>query len=203
MRGGMKADSGGTEAGGAPAKVSPPTKEIIDGEIIFFYKNMHTDLTESQIEAINKSDYKSYIGMANIMHIGILIYQEECVGIIFCQITPPETAEIGKVEIEKKYQGLHLCTTFVSFMIEQLKLLGIKLINMRNSSHTISKTGGEPGLPAHICYCKAALQNGYKITISNDYNEKYRDINLDVKISDLPTFFSEENRTLSFILSDE
>ena len=203
MRGGMEADSGGTEAGGAPAKVSPPTKEITDGEIIFFYKNMHTDLTESQIQAINSSNYKGYIGMAKRMPIGILIYNGTCIGIIFCQITPPETADIGKVEIEGQYQGRSLCTTFVSFMIEQLKLLGIKLIKMRNSSTTISKKGGPPGLPAHICYCKAALQNGYKITISNDSNVKYKDINLDVKISDLPAFFSEDNRKLSFILSDE
>ena len=163
---------------------------------------MHTDLTESQIQAINSSNYKGYIGMAKIMPIGILIYNKTCVGITFCKITSPETAEIGKVEIEAQYQGRNLCTTFVSFMIEQLKLLGIKLINMRNSSTTISKKGGPPGLSAHICYCKAALQNGYKITISNDSDVKYKDINLDVKISDLPVFFSEDHRTLSFILPD-
>jgi hypothetical protein len=205
MRGGMEADSGGTEAGGAPAKVLPPTKKITDGEIIFFYKKKHTDLTESQIQAINSSNYKGYIGRNAMERLafGILIYNGGCIGVIFCQITPPEKAEIGKVEIEEQYQGRSLCTTFVSFMIEQLKLLGIKLINMRNSSTTISKIGGPPGLPAHICYCKAALQNGYKITISNDSNVKYKDINLDVNISDLPTFFSEDNRILSFILSDE
>ncbi len=182
------------------AKVSPPSKKFAHGEIIFFYKKMHTDLTESQKQAIKRGDYSGHIGMPKIMPTGFLIYQGICVGIAHLALKSDGTAEIGKVEIKNQYQDRHLCTPFVSFMIEQLKLLGIKLINMRNASNTKSKKGGPPGLPAHICYCKAALQNGYKITISNDYEVKYKDINLNVDIRDLPNYFSEDNRCLSFIL---
>tara|TARA_B100000745_G_C20042104_1_gene355179 strand:- start:443 stop:829 length:387 start_codon:yes stop_codon:yes gene_type:complete len=75
------------------------------------------------------------------------------------------------------------------------------LIKMKNSSVTVSKSQpGPPGLPAYICYCKAALENGFKISMYDDWGEKQTDIELDVNLSDLHTFFSETDRWLHLIL---
>ena len=51
-----------------------------------------------------------------------------------------------------------------------------------------------------MCYCKAALENGFKISMFDDGGKKHTDIELNVNLSNLHTFFSETNRWLHLIL---
>ena len=92
---------------------------------------------------------------------------------------------IANVDVHPSFQGKGLCRPLLSYAINILKMLGYKMLFIKNWSESYG------GLPACICYYKSGIENNYSV--------KYADRGINLVNRDLVGFKEMTNTSCSNI----